>query len=65
MFFLFYVLLFSSLRRVHLFVTHYLLSPFRFTTNAPPKGNNTNFDDESRFVLFFSKAYFGIKINNN
>ncbi len=32
---------------------------------SPPKGNNTNTEANSGFVLFFSNDYFGIRIEFN
>ena len=32
---------------------------------SPPQGNNTNTEDNSEFVLFFSNEYFGIKVDLN
>ena len=31
--------------------------------SLPPKGNNTNTEINSGFVLFFSNEYFGINVN--
>ena len=31
--------------------------------SLPPKGNNTNTEANSGFVLFFSNEYFGISVN--
>ena len=36
-----------------------------YVANAPPLVNNTNTENNSEFVFFFSNEYFGIKVDLN